>query len=698
MFERLRDQFQNRITCVYQGQESECALACLAMLTNFYGIDYTLNDLNSVYSSTRGGLNVSQLVSLAQTVGIRLIPHKVNTNDDINTLKCPAIALLDETHFVVIAHVDDAFIDIVDPLLGRIQFSLDEINHKRISVALEARVFANHTKKRISGEVRFLNQLKTSLSNLRPVFLIATIILILITSIFQLSSAQIQNVFFDWVLAMDMKQWSIPLGYAQIAIGFIAAFSALLLSLLIAKKYAQLSFRWNQYIYRRMLRLPESFFLNRSSGDVIAKFDNLDDILATSQSSIVTFGISILNIFILLALLANSSVGLLLIAFITVILISGALYAFLPFTANLQHQVQQAQAESSKTLFEIFSNYEQIRMEGRENYFLQEYTSHQMLYYSNSTRLSLRFSQQDFILSTLDSLSSVLLLVGSAFVIYQGNMTLGQYAALDVLIGISLSPLASLSDVVQTLQQTGIAFARLNDLTDQPLDARYKPGLDTSIEVNADAPVISIRNLDFKYSLYGPSVFNDLNISAVESDFPLLVEASHSSGKSTFARLLAGRLKPNDGTIKIKGVNPLVLSSRTRNEFVLVCDGQPLIISGSIMANIRHGSRASIEDAVSLLQELGLKSFSIFANTSRLIGYYSDIGLSGGELSLLHLCRCILLKPKMLIFDDILSAIPEQIHSQIIKTIKSRIDYPVFISSSFIHLPDQTILTLQNPE
>ena len=241
--------------------------------------------------------------------------------------------------------------------------------------------------------------------------------------------------------------------------------------------------------------------------------------------------------------------------------------------------MQQAQAESSKTLFEIFSNYEQIRMEGRENYFLQEYTSHQMLYYSNSTRLSLRFSQQDFILSTLDSLSSVLLLVGSAFVIYQGNMTLGQYAALDVLIGISLSPLASLSDVVQTLQQTGIAFARLNDLTDQPLDARYKPGLDTSIEVIADAPVISIRNLDFRYSLYGPSVFNDLNISAVESDFPLLVEASHSSGKSTFARLLAGRLKPNDGTIKIKGVNPLVLSSRTRNEFVLVCDGQPLIIS-----------------------------------------------------------------------------------------------------------------------
>ena len=147
---------------------------------------------------------------------------------------------------------------------------------------------------------------------------------------------------------------------------------------------------------------------------------------------------------------------------------------------------------------------------------------------------------------------------------------------------------------LQTLQQTGIAFARLNDLTDQPLDARYKPGLDTSIEVIADAPVISIRNLDFRYSLYGPSVFNDLNISAVESDFPLLVEASHSSGKSTFARLLAGRLKPNDGTIKIKGVNPLVLSSRTRNEFVLVCDGQPLIISGSIMANIRHGSRASM--------------------------------------------------------------------------------------------------------
>ncbi len=698
MFQRLRDDFQNGIACVYQGQESECALACLAMLTNYYGINCTLNDLNTIYSSTRGGLNVSQLVALAQTIGIRLIPHKISNDNDLKTLQYPAIALIDGTHYVVIARIDNGLVDILDPLLGRIQLNLDQINHERISITLEARAFKNQTKKKISREIIFIKQLKTSLSNLRPIFLIATIILILITSIFQLSSAQIQNVFFDWVLSMDMKQWSIPLGYAQIAVGFIAAFSALLLSLLIAKKYAQLSFRWNQHIYRRMLRLPESFFLNRSSGDVIAKFDNLDDILGTSQSSIVTFGISILNIIILLALLANSSFGLLLIAFITVILISGALYAFLPFTANLQNQVQQAQAESSKTLFEIFSNYEQIRMEGRENYFLQEYTSYQMLYYSNSTRLSLRFSQQDFILSTLDSLSSVLLLVGSAFVIYQGNMTLGQYAALDVLIGISLSPLASLSNVVQTLQQTGIAFARLKDLTEQPLDARYKPGLDTAIEATVDAPVIDFKHVDFKYSLYGPLVFNDLNLSADESDFPLLVESSHSSGKSTFARLLAGRLKPNDGRIKINGVNPLDLSSRTRNEFVLICDGKPLIISGSIMANIRHGSSASIEDAVFLLEELGLRSFSIFANTSRLIGYYSNIGLSGGELSLIHLCRCILMKPKMIIFDDILSAIPEQVHSQIIDSTKKRIEYPIFISSSFNQSSDRTILTLSSAE
>lgn len=698
MLERLREQFQSRIACVYQGQESECALACLAMLTNYFGIDCTLNDLNTIYSSTRGGLNVSQLMALAQLIGIRLIPHKLTNSNEIKTLKCPAIALIDGTHFVVIAQIDDDFVDILDPLLGRIQLNLDQLNHDRVTITLEARAFANQTEKRISREMSFIKQLKTSLSNLRPIFLIATIILILITSIFQLSSAQIQNVFFDWVLAMDMKQWSIPLGYAQIAIGFIAAFSALLLSLLIAKKYAQLSFRWNQHIYRRMLRLPESFFLNRSSGDVIAKFDNLDDILSTSQSSIVTFGISVLNIFILLALLANSSLGLLLVALITVILISGALYAFLPFTADLQHQVQQAEAESSKTLFEIFSNYEQIRMEGRENYFLQEYTSYQMLYYSSSTRLSLRFSQQDFILSTLDSLSSVLLLVGSAFVIYKGNMTLGQYAALDVLIGISLSPLASLSDVVQTLQQTGIAFARLKDLTEQPLDARYKPGLDTTIEETVDAPVIDIKKVEFRYSLYGPSVFKDLNLSVNDSDFPLLVEASHSSGKSTFARLLAGRLKPNDGNIKINGLNPLDLSSRTRNNLVLICDGKPLIISGSIMANIRHGTRASIEDVVTLLEELGLRSFSIFANTSRLIGYYSNIELSGGELSLIHLCRCILLKPKMIIFDDILSAIPEQVHSQIINTSKNRINYPIFISSSFKQSTDRSILALNSAE
>ena len=211
-----------------------------------------------------------------------------------------------------------------------------------------------------------------------------------------------------------MKQWSIPGGYAQIAIGFIAAFSALLLSLLIAKKYAQLSFRWNQYIYRRMLRLPESFFLNRSSGDVIAKFDNLDDILATSQSSIVTFGISILNIFILLALLANSSLGLLLIAFITVILISGALMRFYLLLQIFNIKCSKHKPKVLKHYLKSFLIMSKSVWKGERTISFKSIPPIKCLYYSNSTRLSLRFSQQDFILSTLDSLSSVLLLVGSA--------------------------------------------------------------------------------------------------------------------------------------------------------------------------------------------------------------------------------------------------------------------------------------------
>ena len=129
MFQSFRDQIQNRIACVYQSQESECALACLAMLTNFYGINCTLNDLNTIYSSTRGGLDVGQLVALAQTTGVRLIPHKISNDNDLKTLQCPAIALVDGTHYVVIARIENDFVDILDPLLGRIQLNLNQMNH-----------------------------------------------------------------------------------------------------------------------------------------------------------------------------------------------------------------------------------------------------------------------------------------------------------------------------------------------------------------------------------------------------------------------------------------------------------------------------------------------------------------------------------------------------------------------------------------
>ena len=55
---------------VFQSEESECGLACLATLIQFYNGKLTLNDLRKLYASTRGGVSAVNLIKLAALVGI----------------------------------------------------------------------------------------------------------------------------------------------------------------------------------------------------------------------------------------------------------------------------------------------------------------------------------------------------------------------------------------------------------------------------------------------------------------------------------------------------------------------------------------------------------------------------------------------------------------------------------------------------
>ncbi len=59
---------------VIQSDESECGLACLAMVLAGAGCPLGLDNLRRTYGSTRGGMTIQQLCSFSAMKGLRAIP------------------------------------------------------------------------------------------------------------------------------------------------------------------------------------------------------------------------------------------------------------------------------------------------------------------------------------------------------------------------------------------------------------------------------------------------------------------------------------------------------------------------------------------------------------------------------------------------------------------------------------------------
>ena len=683
---------QNNI--VFQSEEAECGLACMTILLRHYGADANINDLRVGYGSTRGGISIQNLINLGKSLGIRLIGQTNIFLDEIQEDQLPCIALWRDSHFVVITEINESTVKYSDPNIGQVSISIRSAADSFENLLLVPRVIKN-TFERHWGKTQLTQSTQPAITQYVSAIGIVSISIAtfaaLLASIFQVSSAQIQDVFFDWVLQMRLSNWAAPLGWVQIGVGVTAALAALALSLIVAIRYTKISNTWNLAIYRKMLSFPESFFLDRRSGEIISKFQSVDQILGESQESIVNLIVSAINVVVLFFVLSTTS-GLL--ALVAIISLAIAIYwsaKILPIQKEQEQTKQQAEIIAGKSLYDVISNIHQIRLEGREYYYLKKIAAAEITKYKAQMKISWTSSLESMMITGIDSGASALILLGAAYVIIQGNMSLGQYAAINVLIGIALSPLLRISPVLASLQKSTIAYQRLGELQNFRSDDGNSEEKKSESE-NKLQPGIVFNELSFKYSLYSEYIIKDLTLQLGDTSFPLLIQSNTGVGKSTIAKLITGRLKPNNGSIFID--NCSMCSGNASTNFISLVDGNPYLVQGSILKNLTLGTKAGSEDVFKLADELGFSSLPMMADVNRVIlGAGSD--LSGGEMVVIQLIRNLLRKPKYLVLDEIFSPIAAQYHQYMAEGIIKNCQRTIFINHLYPEsLPYQSMLTL----
>ncbi|HDZ5753400.1 TPA: ABC transporter ATP-binding protein/permease [Staphylococcus aureus] len=153
---------------------------------------------------------------------------------------------------------------------------------------------------------------------------------------------------------------------------------------------------------------------------------------------------------------------------------------------------------------------------------------------------------------------------------------------------------------------------------------------------------IQLTDISFRYDNSDRLVLNDLNLEIYNGDQIALVGPS-GAGKSTLTHLIAGVYQPTIGTI----------STNQRDLNIGILSQQPYIFSASIKENITMFKDIENNTIEEVLDEVGLldkvQSFTKGINT--IIGEGGEM-LSGGQMRRIELCRLLVMKPDLVIFDE----------------------------------------------
>ncbi|HEG7229462.1 TPA: ABC transporter ATP-binding protein/permease [Staphylococcus aureus] len=266
--------------------------------------------------------------------------------------------------------------------------------------------------------------------------------------------------------------------------------------------------------------------------------------------------------------------------------------------------------------------------------------------YDNSTQfrtLTMRILRSAFLSGLMLEFISML---GIGLVALEATLSLVVFHNIDfktAAIAIILAPefynaIKDLGQAFHTGKQSEGASDVVFEFLEQP---NYNNEFLLKYEEN-QKPFIQLTDISFRYDDSDRLVLNDLNLEIFKGDQIALVGPS-GAGKSTLTHLIAGVYQPTIGTI----------STNQRDLNIGILSQQPYIFSASIKENITMFKDIENNTIEEVLDEVGLldkvQSFTKGINT--IIGEGGEM-LSGGQMRRIELCRLLVMKPDLVIFDE----------------------------------------------
>jgi ATP-binding cassette subfamily B protein len=269
----------------------------------------------------------------------------------------------------------------------------------------------------------------------------------------------------------------------------------------------------------------------------------------------------------------------------------------------------------------------------------------------------------------------MLLLIGisNLIVIYVGG---NQYINGEIKAGVIIEfilyvniltwPVAVVGWVTSMVQQAEASQARINEFLNQVPEIKNNNLAATKIQGN-----VTFKNVTFTYDDTNIVALKDINFSVKQGE-TLAILGNTGSGKSTIIELISRLYDTTKGTIFLDDIPIQEANLNDVRSQIGFVPQDPFLFSDTIGNNIKFGKEEATEKEIINAAKNAVVHDNIVAFTN---GYKTILGergvtLSGGQKQRVSIARAIIKNPKILIFDDCLSAVDTETEEQILANLE----------------------------
>lgn len=420
-------------------------------------------------------------------------------------------------------------------------------------------------------------------------------------------------------------------------------------------------------VFDQYQRLTQRFFKQNNTGDLMNRISEDVGKVRMYVGPAIMYALNTgFTIILVISIMISVSPKLTLLTLAPLPLLAFLVYKVANLINVKSLAVQQQLSTLSTFAQESFSGMRVIKSYHRLHWFNAKFKAEAIEYRSVNEELFRVNATFQPIMILMVGISTLITIFVGGQLYFAGEVSAGNITEFIYYVNLLTWPIASIGWVTSLVQSAAASMERLNEFLSEEPD--FKSG---DYQPSSFQGTVTFKNVSFTYPNSGIQALDNVSFT-LQAGHSLGILGKTGSGKSTITALMVRQYDPTEGHILIDGVDVKDWHLPTLKKYLGWVPQEAFLFSDTIARNIAFGLDEFNQNQV----EQAAKAAGVHDNIVDFPKQYETtvgergVTLSGGQKQRVSIARALAKSPKLMVFDDCLSAVDTETEELILGNIK----------------------------